>query len=92
MVQIVFATIAILMLKVILGLLMQWSIAVPAIISIWDDAYGISVSNEIQMTKSDVSEVLAGFQRDKNNAGFEIIKVKGWDYPALMMLMKKQIS
>ena len=28
------------------------------------------------MTKSDVSEVLAGFQRDKNNAGFEIIKVK----------------
>ena len=28
---------------------------VPSIISIWDDGYGISVSNEIQMTKSDVS-------------------------------------
>ena len=63
---------------------MQLSITSSAIISIWDDGYGISVSNEIQMTKSDVSEVLAGFQRDKNNAGFEIIKVKGWDYPALI--------
>ena len=38
---------------------------VPAIISIWDDGYGISVSNEVQMTKSDVSEVLKGFQKDK---------------------------
>ncbi len=62
---------------------------VPAIISIWDDGYGISVSNEIQMTKSDVSEVLAGFQRGKNNAGFEIIKVKGWDYPALIEAYEK---
>ena len=36
---------------------------VPSIISIWDDGYGISVSNEVQMTKSDVSEVLKGFQK-----------------------------
>ncbi len=62
---------------------------VPAIISIWDDGYGISVSNEVQMTKSDVSEVLAGFQRDKKNAGFEIIKVKGWDYPSLVEAYEK---
>ena len=57
---------------------------VPAIISIWDDGYGISVSNEIQMTKNDVSEVLSGFQRDENDNGFEIIKVRGWDYPSLI--------
>ncbi len=57
---------------------------VPAIISIWDDGYGISVSNEYQMTKSDVSEILKGFQRDKKGEGFEIVKVKAWDYSALV--------
>ncbi len=57
---------------------------VPAIISIWDDGYGISVANDIQMTKSDVSEVLKGFQKDEKGAGFNIVKVKAWDYPALV--------
>ena len=62
---------------------------VPAIISIWDDGYGISVSNEIQMTKSDVSEVLKGFQKDKKGHGFDIVKVKAWDYPALVDAYEK---
>ena len=57
---------------------------VPAIISIWDDGYGISVANDVQMTKSDVSAVLSGFQRDKISQGFDIVKVKAWDYPALV--------
>ncbi len=57
---------------------------VPAIISIWDDGYGISVANDIQMTKSDVSEVLSGFQNNEKGKGFEIVKVKGWDYPSLV--------
>ena len=57
---------------------------VPAIISIWDDGYGISVSNEIQMTKSDVSAVLAGFENNDQGKGFNIIKVKGWDYVELI--------
>ncbi len=57
---------------------------VPAVISIWDDGYGISVANDIQMTKSDVSEVLSGFQNNDKGEGFEIIKVKGWDYPSLV--------
>jgi pyruvate/2-oxoglutarate/acetoin dehydrogenase E1 component/TPP-dependent pyruvate/acetoin dehydrogenase alpha subunit len=57
---------------------------VPAIISIWDDGYGISVANDIQMTKSDVSEVLSGFQNNENGKGFDIVKVKGWDYPSLV--------
>ena len=55
----------------------------PVVISIWDDGYGISVPNEIQTTKADISEVLKGFQRDEKGAGFEIFKVKGWDYPGL---------
>ncbi|MGN0002630.1 MAG: thiamine pyrophosphate-dependent enzyme [Sphingobacterium composti] len=56
---------------------------IPAVISIWDDGYGISVPNEIQTTKSDISEVLKGFQRDQYSNGFEIFKVKGWDYAGL---------
>ena len=62
---------------------------VPAIISIWDDDYGISVSNEIQMTKSDVSAVLSGFQNDEKGKGYEIVKVKGWDYPDLVSAYEK---
>ena len=62
---------------------------VPAIISIWDDGYGISVSNDIQMTKSDVSEVLSGFKKDSKGEGFDIVKVKGWDYPALVSAYEK---
>jgi len=55
----------------------------PVIISIWDDGYGISVPNEIQTTKSDISEALKGFQREGGSNGVEIFKVRGWDYPAL---------
>ncbi|WP_160068347.1 alpha-ketoacid dehydrogenase subunit alpha/beta [Sphingobacterium bovisgrunnientis] len=56
---------------------------IPAVISIWDDGYGISVPNDIQTTKADISEVLRGFQRDNSHFGFEIFKVKGWDYAGL---------
>src|SRR6056300_174724 len=56
---------------------------VPMVISVWDDEYGISVPAKYQTTKSSISEVLAGFQRTEEKDGFEIIKVKGWDYTAL---------
>ncbi|MGS2760769.1 alpha-ketoacid dehydrogenase subunit alpha/beta [Sinomicrobium sp. M5D2P9] len=56
---------------------------VPMVISIWDDMYGISVHAKHQTTKENISEVLKGFQRD-DKPGFEIIVVKGWDYPALV--------
>jgi pyruvate/2-oxoglutarate/acetoin dehydrogenase E1 component/TPP-dependent pyruvate/acetoin dehydrogenase alpha subunit len=62
---------------------------IPMIISIWDDNYGISVSSEYQTTKGDISEVLKGFQKDKNSNGFEIFKVKGWDYVELMKTYQK---
>ncbi|WP_242132303.1 alpha-ketoacid dehydrogenase subunit alpha/beta [Aestuariivivens marinum] len=57
---------------------------VPMVISIWDDEYGISVPAKYQTTKENISEILKGFQRDKNNKGYEILRVKGWDYPNLI--------
>ncbi|MCX7929556.1 MAG: thiamine pyrophosphate-dependent enzyme [Chlorobi bacterium] len=59
----------------------------PAIISIWDDEYGISVPNEYQITKGNLSEILRGFQRrDGDQQGFDIYTVPGWDYPRLVAL------
>ncbi|WP_452223115.1 alpha-ketoacid dehydrogenase subunit alpha/beta [Lacinutrix chionoecetis] len=57
---------------------------VPMVISVWDDEYGISVHAKHQTTKENISEILSGFQRDKDNKGYEILRVKGWDYVALM--------
>ncbi|MFV0540682.1 MAG: thiamine pyrophosphate-dependent enzyme [Aestuariibaculum sp.] len=57
---------------------------VPMVISIWDDEYGISVHAKHQTTKENISEVLKGFQRDSNNKGYEILRVKGWDYANLV--------
>ncbi|WP_242206227.1 alpha-ketoacid dehydrogenase subunit alpha/beta [Aestuariivivens insulae] len=57
---------------------------VPMIISVWDDDYGISVPAKYQTTKENISEVLKGFQRDENHKGYEILRVKGWDYPNLI--------
>jgi len=57
---------------------------VPMVISVWDDEYGISVHAKHQTTKENISEILKGFQRDENSKGYEIIKVKGWDYPSLI--------
>ena len=57
---------------------------VPVVMSIWDDGWGISVSKDYQTTKGSVSEILKGFELDNNSRGFKIIKVRGWDYPALL--------
>ncbi|MEE1963507.1 thiamine pyrophosphate-dependent enzyme [Allomuricauda taeanensis] len=57
---------------------------VPMVICIWDDEYGISVPAEYHTTKGDISEALSGLQRDGENNGYEILKVKGWDYTALI--------
>lgn len=56
----------------------------PVLMSIWDDGYGISVPNELQITKGDLSAVLSGFQRqDDQSAGFDLYTVKAWDYAGL---------
>ena len=62
----------------------------PAIISIWDDGYGISVPNEFQVTKSNVGELLQGFARTSTSSnGYDIHVVKAWDYPALREVYAK---
>jgi len=57
----------------------------PVLISIWDDGYGISVPNEFQIAKADLSELLEGFRRRPGaEEGIELVRVAGWDYPALV--------
>ncbi len=61
----------------------------PAIITIYDDGYGISVPNQFQMVKENISAILSGFQRepypeDDCNLGYDIYSVQAWDYPALL--------
>ena len=56
----------------------------PVVLSIWDDEYGISVPNEFQIAKGDLSALLEGFRVNESGAGFNIYRVKGWDYPALI--------
>ncbi len=62
---------------------------VPMLISIWDDAYAISVPQRYQTTKDDISSMFEGFRRDHNERGIEIMKVKGWDYEALCYAYKE---
>ena len=62
---------------------------VPMLTSIWDDEYGISVHAKYQTTKENISEILSGFQRDKNTNGIEILTVKGWDYSDLITTYEK---
>ena len=62
---------------------------VPLVMSVWDDEYGISVPKEYHTTKESISEVLKGFQRDKDHKGIEIFVANGWDYPALYDIYQK---
>lgn len=61
----------------------------PAIISIYDDGYGISVPNQFQMVKENIGAILSGFQRDPGNIahhdrGYDLYTVRAWDYSALL--------
>jgi 2-oxoisovalerate dehydrogenase E1 component len=65
----------------------------PAIISIYDDGYGISVPNQFQMVKENIGTILKGFQRDPCPAedcdrGFDLYTVPGWDYRQLLATYK----
>ncbi len=62
---------------------------VPMVMSVWDDEYGISVHAKHQTTKENISEILKGLQRDENNKGFEVFRVKGWDYGELIATYEK---
>ena len=56
---------------------------VPLAVFVYDDGYGISVPTALQTSKGSISEVLRGFEKEKNTNGIKIYTVKGWDYAAL---------
>ncbi|UTW62142.1 transketolase [bacterium SCSIO 12741] len=58
---------------------------VPLVMSVWDDGHGISVPKKYQTIKESISEALKGFAREGDGPGFEIFRVKGWDYPNLCL-------
>jgi pyruvate/2-oxoglutarate/acetoin dehydrogenase E1 component/TPP-dependent pyruvate/acetoin dehydrogenase alpha subunit len=62
---------------------------VPMVMSVWDDEYGISVHAKHQTTKENISEILKGFQRTEDENGYEIMRVNGWDFPALVETYQK---
>jgi 2-oxoisovalerate dehydrogenase E1 component len=62
----------------------------PAVISIWDDEYGISVHNEHQLAKPNLSELLAGFRRAPGGErGFDLYTARGWDYFKLIEVYRQ---
>jgi pyruvate/2-oxoglutarate/acetoin dehydrogenase E1 component/TPP-dependent pyruvate/acetoin dehydrogenase alpha subunit len=65
---------------------------IPMIISVWDDGYGISVPQEYQTTKGDISEMLEGFKRTSYETGCELYKVNGWDYPTLCQVYSESVK
>ncbi len=58
----------------------------PAVITIYDDGYGISVPNSYQMVKGNIGAILKGFEREPGSlaGGYDLYSVPGWDYPALL--------
>ena len=56
---------------------------IPLVVFVWDDGYGISVPKKYQTTKASISEALKGFQKEQGTNGWNIYKVKGWDYAGL---------
>lgn len=62
----------------------------PAIISIFDDGYGISVPNQFQMVKENIYAILKGFERtpcqaEECDRGYDLYSVPAWDYRALLI-------
>ncbi len=61
----------------------------PAVISIFDDDYGISVPNQFQMVKENIHAILKGFERvpcpaEQCDRGYDLYSVRSWDYRALL--------
>jgi len=67
-------------------------IQVPMAVSVYDDGYGISVPKKYQTTKGSISEILKGFETEKDKPGIRIFKGKGWDYAGLIKLYEEGIA
>jgi len=64
---------------------------VPMALFVWDDGFGISVPTKLQTTKGSISEALSGFQKKDDSNGFNIYKVKGWDYAGMCEVFEEGI-
>jgi 2-oxoisovalerate dehydrogenase E1 component len=65
---------------------------VPMAVSVYDDGYGISVPKKYQTTKGSISEILKGFETEKDKPGIRVFKGKGWDYAGLIKLYEEGIA
>ena len=65
---------------------------IPMVVAVWDDGYGISVPQKYQTTKQNISELLSGFSINEKGEGYNIYKVKGWDYPELVRVFKEGVE
>ncbi len=65
---------------------------VPMAITVYDDGYGISVPKKYQTTKGSISEILKGFESEKDKPGIRILKGKGWEYYELLNLYETGIK
>jgi 2-oxoisovalerate dehydrogenase E1 component len=65
---------------------------IPMIVSIWDDGYGISVPQEYQTTKVDISKMFEGFRRTEHERGIEIFKARGWNYTEVCATYKAAVK
>ena len=65
---------------------------IPVALAVWDDGYGISVTKDLQIVKSSISEALKGFEKQKDSNGIYIYSGKGWDYAGLIKIFEEGIK
>jgi len=65
---------------------------VPLAVFVWDDGYGISVPRRMQTVKGSISEAMRGMQKKENTNGFDIYKVKAWDYAGMCEVFESAIQ
>jgi len=65
---------------------------VPMAVFVWDDGYGISVPRKLQTTKNSISAVMEGFRRSGKSNGWDIYRVKGWDYAGMCEVFEAAIQ
>lgn len=65
----------------------------PAVIAIYDDGYGISVPNALQIVKENLYDMLCGFKRSPDaKQGFDVYLAHGWNYPELVLTFRQAVS
>jgi pyruvate/2-oxoglutarate/acetoin dehydrogenase E1 component/TPP-dependent pyruvate/acetoin dehydrogenase alpha subunit len=65
---------------------------IPLAVFVWDDGYGISVPRRMQTIKGSISEAMRGMQKKENTNGFDIYKVKAWDYAGMCEVFESAIQ